>query len=340
MKIIVRLALVLALAWGGVSAGPAAAADYIIRSTQVFASTHPWNKGLEKFKEVIEKTSNGRIRVEVYPAGQLSGGNIRTMNEQVQIGTLQLLVQSPLGWAGLASKALIFDLPFLMPDNKTGLKVVRSPLAKEILDEALAGLGVTGLDFWENGYRVITHRNKIIRKPDDFKGVKIRIPPNPLFTEIYTSLGATPVAMSTSEIYTALQQGAVDAQENPVSAIYSNKFYEVAPKITMWKYCWDPGMLTINSQFYNDLPPDLRQAVDAAILEAGDLVASLVAKDDAEVLDIFQKNGAEIYYQTPEETQAFIDFLKPIYDKFTPEFGADKIEKLRQLIAETAAQAN
>ena len=327
--------ILFALALPAAYARPATA-DYTIRATHVFSAAHPWQLGLEKFKERIEKTSGGRLKVEVYPAGQLSGGNIRTMNEQVQVGTLQLLVQSPLGWAGLASKALIFDLPFLFPDNQTGLKVVRSPLAREILDEALAGLGVTALDLWENGYRQITSRSRLIRTPADFQGLKIRIPPNPLFTDLYARLGANPVALSTSEIYTALRQGAVDAQENPISAIYSNKFYEVAPKITLWKYCWDPGMVTINTQFYASLPADLQKAVAEAVLEAGRHVADQVAANDAAAIDVFKKSGAEVYHLTEEENRVFQEFLQPVYERFAPEFGPEKIERLKKLIAETA----
>ena len=341
MKIFYHALLVICLALVSGGLRPAAAAEHIIRSTHVFPSTHPWHKGLEKFKEIIEQTSGGRIQVQNYPAGQISGGNNRTMNEQVQVGTLQLLIQSPPSWSGLAPKAQIFNLPFLFPDTKTALQVAQeSGIAREIITEAFAGLGVTALGIWENGFRHLTSRSKIVHKPEDMKGLKIRIPPTPLLTEVFKALGALPVSMNMVEVYTALQQGAVDAQENPVSAIASNKIFEVAPKITLWKYCWDPGIATINTKFYESLPADLQKAVAEAIAEAGRYVNDLVAREDVELLEAFKKSGAEIYFLTPEESRVFADFLKPIYDQFAPVFGADKIENLRRSIAEAAAQSN
>jgi C4-dicarboxylate-binding protein DctP len=148
---------------------------------------------------------------------------------------------------------------------------------------------------------------------------------------------ALPVVMSMPEVYTALQQGAVDAQENPVSAIYSNKLYEVAPKITLWKYCWDPGMMTINKAFYDGLPEDLRKAVDEAIAEAGVYVNDLTTKEYNELLPVMQQEGAEIYELTDAETQVFIEKLAPVYEKFAELYGKDLIDQLK---AEIVAYSN
>ena len=312
---------------------------YTIRATQTFASTHPWHKGFEKFKEIVEAKTNGRIKVQNYPAGQLSGGNNRTMCEQVQAGTLQLLVQSPPSWAGLAPKSQIYNLPFMFPDNETALKVAtQSEVSQKILDASFEGLGVTVMDIWENGFRNLTSRTKIVHTPADLKGMKVRVPATPLLTEVFKTLGALPVTMSMPEVYTSLQQGAVDAQENPVSAIFSNKLHEVAPKITMWKYCWDPGIVTINTKFYESLPEDLQKAVADSLKEAGQYVNELTAKEDKELLDDIKKSGAEIYVMTPEESAVFAEAMKPVYAKFAPEFGPELIEALQKEIAETAAK--
>lgn len=310
---------------------------YTIRATQTFASTHPWHKGFEKFKEIIEAKTDGQIRVQNYPAGQLSGGNNRTMNEQVQAGTLQLLVQSPPSWAGLAPKSQIFNLPFMFPSNEVGLKVAtETEISKKILDASFDGLGVTVMDIWENGFRNLTARTKVVHTPDDFKGMKVRVPATPLLTEVFQQLGALPVTISMPEVYTSLQQGAVDAQENPVSAIYSNKLYEVAPKITMWRYCWDPGIVTINTKFYEGLPPELQTAVADALKEAGKYVNELTAKEDRELIEDIKKSGAEVYYMTDEESEVFKQAMNPVYEKFAPQFGADLIEGLRQAVAEAS----
>lgn len=318
------------------SSSDAVAGQYTIRATQTFASTHPWHKGFEKFKEIIEAKTDGKIRVQNYPAGQLSGGNNRTMNEQVQAGTLQLLVQSPPSWAGLAPKSQIFNLPFMFPSNAVGLKVAtESEVSKKILAQAYEGLGVTVMDIWENGFRNLTCRNKIIHSPDDLKGMKVRVPATPLLTDVFQQLGALPVTISMPEVYTSLQQGAVDAQENPVSAIFSNKLHEVAPKITMWRYCWDPGIVTINTKFYEGLPKDLQAAVADALKEAGKYVNELTAREDRELIADIEKSGAEVYYMTDAESEVFRQAMAPVYAKYEPQFGADLIEELRQTVAAT-----
>ncbi len=333
-KSIVALALMTCMVF---AASVALAKTYTIRSTQTFASTHPWNKGFEKFKELVEAKTNGQIKVQNYPAGQLSGGNNRTMCEQVQAGTLQLLVQAPPSWAGLAPKSQIYNLPFLFPDGQQALRIAsESPVSKKILKESFDGLGVLVIDIWENGYRNLTSRVKIVHSPDDFKGMKIRVPMTPLLTEVFKTLGALPVSMSMTEVYTSLQQGAVDAQENPISAIFSNKLYEVAPKITLWGYCWDPGIMTINQKFFEGLPTELQAAVMESIVEAGRYVNALVAREDKELIDEMKKSGAEFYTMSPEESAVFAEALKPVYDRFAPEFGADNIEGLRREIAKTA----
>ncbi len=334
-KIVLTLLLTLSLTLVVAPAEKAEAQKKIpIRATQCFAASHPWQKGMEAFKEVIEKDSNGAIKVEIYAAGQLSGGNIRTMCEQVQAGTLHLLVQSPLGWAGLVPKSQVYNLPFMFPSNEVGMKMVsESEASKKALQKIFGGTGVDYMGVWANGYRQITSSKSIVHKPEDMAGWKVRVPPAPILMDIFKELGTLPVAISTPEIYTALQQGTVDAQENPISAIASNKLYEVAPYITLWEYCWDPGMVTINSKFFAGLSDEHKKMVEHAITEAGKVVNALITKEDNDFLKVFEESGSTVYKMTPEENNLFKEKMKPIYDKYVPEFGEDVYQTIITEIA-------
>jgi len=333
--LVLTLVLAFTLALLMAPADEAAAQKKItIRATQCFAPTHPWQKGMEAFRDIVEKESGGAIKVEIYAAGQLSGGNIRTMCEQVQAGTLHLLVQSPLGWAGLVPKSQVYNLPFMFPSNEVGMKMVsESEPSKKALQKIFGGSGVDYMGVWANGYRQITSSKGVVHEPKDMAGWKVRVPPAPILMDIFKELGTLPVAISTPEIYTALQQGTVDAQENPISAIASNKLYEVAPYITLWEYCWDPGMVTINSKFFAGLSDEHKKMVEKGIAEAGKVVNALVTKEDNDFLKVFEDSGCTVYKMTPEENEVFKQKMKPIYDKYIPEFGEDVYQTIITEIA-------
>lgn len=311
---------------------------YVIKATHPFPATHPWNKGLEKFSELVGERSNGQIKVEIYPSGQLSGGNTRTQNEQVQAGTLQMVVQSPIIWTGWDKRYMVYNLPFMFPDRDTAFKVVDN---SEIVKETLTYLeddNIKFVDIWENGFRNITNTKRAITKPEDLKGLKIRIPETNLFISTFKTLGADPTIISMGEVYTSLQQGTVDGQENPLSVIHSNKFYEVCDYLTVWGYCWDPAFVAINKPFFDSLPSDLQQAVIDCVKEAGNYEKKLIADNDARLIQELEDKGMKVSILTPEQQDVFITATKPVYDEFESVIGKELINKFRAAVQE--AQKN
>lgn len=313
--------------------GVADAKTYTIKVTHVFNATHAWNRGLERFKVLVEKRTGGNLKVKIYPAAQLSGGNNRTMCEQLQAGTLEMLVHSPLSWAGLVPEPQLFDLPFLYPNTETALEVTNMSESLDFMNKYFGPLNVTTISVWENGFRYLTNSKRPVRTPEDMEGLKIRIPPTPLLIDEYERMGALPVSIPMAELYTSLQQGTVDGQENSIAAINSNRLFEVNKYITLWRYCWDPGVVQLNTKFMQSLPEDLRKILVETAVEVGKEVNALIAKEDKEFLEIFKQKGCEIITLTDEETEAFSKLLAPTFDKFIPQFGgAEAYETLKKNI--------
>lgn len=332
--------LVLVIAFGAVLLGrpyEAEAKTYVLRATQCFAATHPWNKGLERFGELLAEKTDGGIKVEVYPAGQLSSGNPRTMNEQVQAGTLQMVIQSPIIWTMWDERYMVYNLPFMFPSREVAFEVVDN---SDVVQETLGYLeskGILHLDIWENGFRHITTTDRIIKTPEDLKGLKLRIPETNLFISTFESMGAEPAIIPMGEVYTSLQQGVADGQENPLSVIYSNKLYEPCDYLTIWGNCWDPAFVSINKSFYESLPQEYQKAVVEAVKEAGEYEIELITNDEDRLIEELKEKGMTVTILTPEMEEKFREATAVVYDKFEDKIGADLIERFKNAIEEAKA---
>ncbi|MDR1043577.1 MAG: TRAP transporter substrate-binding protein [Candidatus Adiutrix sp.] len=325
-------------------AGPALAqqkADpdktYVIKATSVFNPSHVWIRGLEKFKTLLAEKSGGQLKVQVYPAGQLSGGNNRTMCEQIQAGTLEVILLSPFSWGGLVAEPQIFALPFMFPSTEVALKVAEYPEALAMLDRMYAKVGVKNLAVVDHGFRYLTNSKREVRKPEDAKGLKLRVPPTPLLMDEFQLMGALSVSIPMTELYTSLQQGTVDGQENPSAAIDSNKMYEVNKFITVWNFTWDPGILQINAKFYESLPEEYQKMVDEAAAEVGRWINETVASEDQMLLEKFAAAGGINSILIPEEIKTFEEFFQPIHDKYSKEYGLENYRLLKDLTARVLA---
>lgn len=342
-KIASLLIMSLSLSLGLIS-GPALAqqkADpnktYVIKASTVFNAGHVWVRGLELFKTILDKKSGGKIKVQVYPAAQLSGGNNRTMCEQIQAGTLEVILLTPLSWGGLVPESQIFDMAFLFPSAEVGLKVSEYPEVLAMLDRMFAKVNVKNLSVVDHGFRYLTNSKRAIRKPEDAKGLKFRVPPAPFLMDELQLLGALSVSIPMTELYTSLQQGTVDGQENPSAAIDSNKMYEVNKHITVWNFCWDPGILQMNAPFYDSLPPEYQKMVNEATIEVAEWINKTVAEEDQMLLDKFAASGCAVSVLTPAEISVFEKFFQPIHDKYSQEYGIGNYKLLKEIIAKVTA---
>lgn len=274
------------------------------------------------FKGYVEKASNGRVVVDLYPNAQLGGE--RQMLEGMTLGTIEMAMLSP-GIAGsLSPKFQVLDLPYLFKDNLTAYKALDGKLM-DVLNEQLNPKGVRLLAFAENGFREITNNEKVIKTPADLKGIKIRVQPIPAHLALFKELGANPTPVDFGELYTALLQKTVDAQENPITLIYSSKLYEVQKYISMTDHVYAPSALFVSEGFYKRLPDDLKKVVSDGAKKFREASRKSQQKASKELVSQLKKAGVNIYYLKPAEKKAFMDAAKPVFKTMEPVVGADLI---------------
>lgn len=275
------------------------------------------------FKKDIEEKSGGRISVELYPNAQLGGD--RELIESVQLGTVQVAIPATSALAGFDKRFQVFDLPFLFKSKETAFKALDGELGHKV-DELLKPLGMRNLGYGENGYRHITNSRGPVHKPGDLKGIKLRTMENPLHLAFFKMLGANPTPMSFGELYTALQQGTVDGQENPVVLVYTSKFYEVQKFYSLTGHVYSATMLVANDDFFASMPEDLWKIVEDAGKRYVVEQRALAEVQEQEFLEELKKTGLQINELTPEEKQLFIDATLPAYDQFKDVIGAELVE--------------
>jgi len=264
--------------------------------------------------------------VDIYPSGSLSGGNTRTMLEQLQSGAVDMTIHSTIIYTGFDNKFSVLSLPFLFPDRPIGHKTVDGPLGDEMLT-GLEKIGIKGLAYWESGFRELTNNKRPVVTPADVAGLKIRIPEIKLFISAFRVLKADPTVMTFGEVFTALQQGTIDGQENPATIIHSSKLYEVQKYLTMWDYVWDPLILGVNKKFYDGLPADVQKAMQEAAKEAAVYQRQVVVEEEKALFADMEKKGMKITLLTKDQKGEFAKMMTPVYDEYRTILGKDLIDK-------------
>lgn len=284
-------------------------------------------QGLYKFGEIVEKETNGSIKVEVYPDGQLGGD--RQVFEAMRMGTIHGSTMSSGPIAADVPRFTALDLPFLFKDEKTAYEVLDGPIGDELLND-LPAVGVIGLNYWENGFRHLTNNKKEVKTLDDIKGLKIRTLENELHIDMWKELGANPTPMAFTELFTALEQGVVDGQENPAGNVTTSKFYEVQKYLTTTGHIYNASVFMISKKFYDTLSDQEKEAVARAAEEAKNYQRELNQKESKEALDFLAENGMTVTELSAEEKQKFLDKVKPVYEKYSATLGADLVNKLME----------
>lgn len=273
---------------------------------------------MKKFKEIAEEKSNGRIKVEVYPSNQL--GTMVEMNESVRNNT-QGLTYTSIAYIGgnYVSNLNALAMPFLITrDNLDHAYDLLDGEIGEALQVKLNEIGYQNLGYGPLGFRNITNSKHPIKTPDDLEGIKIRLQPNPVHLDTFETLGANPVGMDFAEVYSGLQQNVIDAQENPLSIIYDNKFTEVQDYLTVSGHFFDIYGMWMSKKIYDDLPEDLQKVVDEAGRDSIQFHRDEYFKNEEEKLELLQSE-IEIHILTPEEIELFREKANPVYEKFLNE---------------------
>jgi tripartite ATP-independent transporter DctP family solute receptor len=288
-------------------------------------ATHAYGKGMQRYAEVVEKATQGKVKLELYPNCQLSGGSERTMAEQLMMGTQEMgLIPATL----VSDAYMVFGLPFMFSNRQKAYAVCDGKVGQELLG-MLEPRGLKGLALWENGYRQITNSKRPITKPEDMRGMKIRIPHVTNILETMKLLGVTPVPITFGELYMALQQGTADGQENPLSTIYTNKFYEVQKYITVINYIWSEMALVMNKSYYDKLPLDIQKVLYEKGREVAPYARGLLEEEDKSFAKKLEEAGMKVTVLTEAQIVPFREATKGVIDIMEPKIGKDIIEKVK-----------
>jgi C4-dicarboxylate-binding protein DctP len=320
--------LILAAASAAVLAlvGPASAqAPIVIKFSHVVAADTPKGKAADKFKELAEKYSNGKVKVEVYPNSTLYKDKEEL--EALQLGAVQMLAPSNSKFGPIGIKEFeVFDLPYILPDLKTLRKVTDGPLGARLL-KLLDPKGMTGLAYWDNGFKQMSANKKMLT-PADYKGMKFRIQSSKVLEAQFRALGSIPQVMAFSDVYQALQTGVVDGQENTWSNIYTQKMYEVQKYATVTNHGYIGYVVVVNKKFWDGLPADVRAVCEKAMKEATEYGNNQSAKENEDALAEIKKSGkTEIIALTPEQDEAMRKAMMPVYKDVASRVGQPLIDE-------------
>lgn len=309
----------------GLAAPAAMAADKVMKCGIVTNKDRSLSKGLVEFGKILEKETGGSIKVQVFTDGVL-GGDRQTL-EGLQMGTIHCTSVSTGPIAAFVPQFDVFDLPFLFKDKATAFKVADGPIGKELLDK-LPAVGMIGFNYWENGFRHVTNNKREIKTLEDIKGLKIRTLESKIHVDTWKQLGANPTPMSFSQLYTALEQGVVDGQENPFGNVVSNKFNEVQKYLTTTGHVYNASPFLLSKKFYDGLTDKEKEAVKKAAKEAQEFQRRENDKEDTVSTGTLLARGMKITALNPGEQQRVVNALKPVYDKYSEILGKDLVNRL------------
>jgi len=308
----------------------------VLKFSHVVTDDTPKGKGAIRFKELAEANTKGRVKVEIYPNSQLYKD--REELEALQLGAVQMLAPSvskfgPLG----VRKFEVFDLPYMFADESSLERVVDGPVGAGLF-KLLEPKGIVGLAYWFNGFKEFS-ANKPLRKLDDFKGLKIRIQSSKILEGEIKAFGAIPQVMAFSEVYTALQQGVVDGEENTPSNKYTQKMHEVQKHMTMSDHGVVMYAVVVNKKFWDGLPADIRKNLSEAMRDSTRYVWDIAKKENDDALaKIKAAKTTEVYALPPAEKAAWRNAMLPLYREHEGAVGKDTLEAIEKTVAQSSAK--
>ncbi|MBI3286302.1 MAG: TRAP transporter substrate-binding protein [Burkholderiales bacterium] len=318
-----------ALAASLVGGAACAQAPIVIKFSHVVASDTPKGKAAERFKELAEKNTNGRVKVELYPNSTLYKDKEEL--EALQLGAVQMLAPSLAKFGPLGVKEFeVFDLPFIFPSKEVLYQVTEGPVGKSLLQK-LEPKGIIGLAYWDNGFKVMS-ANKPLHKPADFRGMKMRIQSSKVLDAQMRALGANPQVLAFSEVYQALQTGVVDGTENPPSNMYTQKMHEVQKHVTVSNHGYLGYAVIVNKKFWDNLPADIRKQLEAAMKTSTSYANAIADQENSRAMDAIRKSGKTTIYQlTAPEQAEWRKALLPVQTDMEGRIGKDLIASIRKL---------
>jgi tripartite ATP-independent transporter DctP family solute receptor len=331
MNFLKTSATALTSALAGLAMMSAASAE-TFRLSHNTGDTTTWHRGAEKFNELVKAATGDEMDIRTFPNAQLSGGDQMRQAEMVGRGAIDFVMTSAINVTPLEPQMAVFSLPYLYSSYEDVDATVDGAPGEE-MKEIMLQHNIVVLAWGENGFREVTNSQRPITKPEDLAGLKMRVA-GPMYIDVMNALGANPQQMQWTETFTALQQGVVDGQENPVGAvIIPQRVYEVQKYLTTWKYSYDPVFLGVSKQLWDSWDAEMQEKMQAAATEAMAYQKQITREDTDKGLETLRAEGMEIYEPTAEELQAFRDATQPAFDTWADKVGTDLVQTFQDAIA-------
>lgn len=309
---------------GGEEAGgeEAAAEKIVLKAGMAINQDHPYYYGIERFGEIVSEKTDGRITVEIYHSGQLGGE--RDLIEGMRMGSVDMAAVSSAPVSSFVPKIAVFDLPYLFTSRDMAYKVMDGPVGERFFAD-LADQKIKGLGWFENGFRNITNNKLPIYTPEDLKGIKIRVMESPVPIATFNVAGANPTPMAWGEVFTALQQGTIDAQENPLPVIYTQKLYEVQKYLSLTEHFYAPALFLMSGDMFDSLSAEDQALFMEAAAEATAYEREVSLEQAESFVDKCVEEGMEV---NEVDKEPFVEAMAPVYAQFEEELGKELIEEI------------
>lgn len=293
---------------------------------------HPQGQSVLHFAQIVSKESGGKIKIELYGGGKL--GNDASMIADLQAGKLEMTAPDSSNLVKLNKSFGAINLPFLLDSEQQADQLLLRGKYGSTLLQSLPAYGLVGLTWWENGFRHLTNNKRPVEKSADFSGLRIRVIPNPLFSDIFSALGAEPVPIPFPQLYEALKQGQVDGQENPLITIYNSKFYEVQRHLTLTRHIYSAWVVLISKKVWDTFTPQEKALVEKAALETAQFERRAIREASSRALNDLQKSGMKIVVLNDAEMARIKQLNRGVIQKYREVFGQEAMNLLYGDLAE------
>lgn len=297
--------------------------DMQLKFGHPYNESHPLAKGAQMFADTVAEKSGGKVKIEVFPNSTI--GSSRDLVESIQIGVVDFALVPTTNVASFYPPLDIFYLPFLFRDSAHAYAVSDGPVGQGLYADMLAKTGIRTIGMYESGFRTITTAKTKVESPDDMKGIKFRVVNNPLNVATFKALGANPTPMALSEVFTGLQQGTVDGQDNPVGNVKAFGFDKVQDFITLSNHQWAGIMFLADDKMWQQLPADVQALFQETATMTQDWERTELNSVEAQYLEEMAANGMTVTRLTPEQTQAFQTAMEPVWDEYREKIGEELI---------------
>lgn len=318
LALLLTFVMVFALAASSAEAAPK---TYSLKIAHVNSQTHPVHIALEKFKEIVEEKTDGAVKVDIYDSSVL-GGELEEIQQVIDGSLTAAMIMGMSNWQNMVPETAIEELPFMYPDVEHARAAFDGAYGDFVKENWIEPTGLKVLCFWESGFRHFTNNVRPIVTPDDMKDIKFRSAQSEIRVKMFEALGASATIINFSELYTALQQGTVDGQENPLSIITANGFYDVQKYLSLSGHFYSTALFIVNPDFWDSLPAEYQEIIQAASEECRDYDRELSSASEADMIQTCIDNGMEV---NEIDAEAFKAAMDEVWALYTDEFGTEAV---------------